>query len=211
MPTISFPPILSLKSTFPKLTKFPREDIWISISLPPPPPPIHLKNFKRSLNVFTQRFDEKWKTIWNGEEGGGGGGPLLKLSPRRGIEFSKGRRRIRSVFVRQTTAYYLASPMKRFPGVTLFLPFDPPLKTRFLHGRATPRKDRSGTFLLASDPPRIERCRPTKDDALKEHLRFDTLGCRKPTSIERGTEGERGRTMWNESGKRTDVTDIIPR
>lgn len=143
---------------------------------------------------------------------GGKGGPLLKLSPRRRIEFSKGRWRIRSVFVRQTTAYYLASPMKRFPGVTLFLHFDPPPHWKHDSSTAAPlRKDRSGTFLLTNDPPRIERCRRTKDDALKEHLRFDTLGCRKPTSIERGTEGERGRTMWNESGKRTDVTDIIPR
>lgn len=168
----------------------------MNFHLPSPSSPSNsFEKFQKKLKRIHATIRRKMKNHLKREEGGGGGGPLLKLSPRRGIEFSKGRRRIRSVFVRQTTAYYLASPMKRFPGVTLFLPFDPPLKTRFLHGRATPRKDRSGTFLLASDPPRIERCRPTKDDALKEHLRFDTLGCRKPTSIERGTEGERGRTM----------------
>lgn len=88
--------------------------------------PYSFEQFQKKLKRFATKNEKPSETDKREREKGRGGEPLLKLSPRRRIEFSKGRRRIRSVFVRQTTAYYLASPMKRFSrGVTLFLSLSP--------------------------------------------------------------------------------------
>lgn len=116
---------------------------------------------------------------------------LLKSSPRLRIEFSKGC--IRSVFVRQTTHSLLPRPAnEKISRCNSISPFRSPLRERalLLHSRRIdPKKE-------PSNDPRIEGADENEGRrALKEHLRFDTLGCRKPTSIGRGTEGERGRTM----------------
>lgn len=66
----------------------------------------------------------------------------------------------------------LRFPNEKIPHVTLFL---------FLSIENSVSQDSiSGAREFS---PRLES--KVQTDALKKHLRFDTLGCRKPTSIER--------------------------